>query len=113
LLLLAGSGFTVFAGLRRLLFKQEAISSTQPEHCFKYRAPAAGPSALGLHQSDLTDEGLVDVVPSQHTVRAKDQAAKRPAVKHSLEGCHCSQSHGSMNINPQQQHAVVVGGRSA
>lgn len=86
LLLLRGSGFTVFAGLRRLMFKQEAVSTTQPEHFFKYKAPAAGPSALGLDQPNLTAKGLVDVVPSQHTVRAKDQAAKGPAVKHSMDG---------------------------
>lgn len=83
---LPASGFTVFAGLRRLLFKQEAVSRTQPEHFFRYRAPAAGPSKLGLDQSGLTAEGLVDVVPSQRTVRARDQAARGPAVKHSLEG---------------------------
>lgn len=65
-------GFTVFAGLRRLLLKQTGISTAEG-HFFKYQPPASSVAALGLHlaacsSEELTSseepaaEALVDVV---------------------------------------------------
>lgn len=81
--LLTYAGYTVFAGVRRLLFRQEGVSTTEVPHFFKYRAPAAGPSALGLDQPHRISEA--DAAPSQHTIRAKDQAAREGLAKHGLE----------------------------
>jgi hypothetical protein len=65
-------GYTVFAGVRHLLFRQPGVSTSEVPHAFKLRAAAAGRTALGL---DGPEESSADVVAS-HTIRAKDQGLK-------------------------------------
>lgn len=77
-------GYTVFAGVRRLLFRLEGETTTEVPHFFKYHAPAAGPDVLGLDtclESDGSAEALVDVIPSSSldVGRVKDQV-ERPSL---------------------------------
>jgi hypothetical protein len=73
-------GYTMFAGVRRLLFRTSAESVSEIPHAFVYRAPAASPAALGLD-----DTGAAVEVQVQHNdIKAaggKDQGAKRCVVR--------------------------------
>ena len=64
--------------MRHLLFRQPGVSTAEVGHYFKLRAPAAGPSALGLDGPQDVPESVADVM---HTIRAKDQQAKGAVSK--------------------------------
>jgi hypothetical protein len=70
-------GYTVFAGVRRLLFRMSAESVSEIPHAFVYRAPAASPAALGL---DVAVDASVSVRPGGG-LKAVPQACKDQHIK--------------------------------
>jgi len=76
-------GYTVFAGVRRLLFRQEG-SITAEGHFFKYRPPATSSSVLGLKaglgQEAAAEAGAGDVC-SRGVSESRDQSTMGKAGK--------------------------------
>lgn len=72
-------GYTVFAGVRRLLFRQTGECASEVPHAFVYRPPAASLAALGL---DEPPSATVNVVPTTRATAGKEGAAagKQDAV---------------------------------